>query len=177
MKKYLFLLLFALTMGFFACGNDDDTNDTEQELITTVVLHFTGPGVDQEFEFEDLDGAGGNNPTTDTIVLPPLTGNLRCRIHVYDRSKTPVEDITEEIEAEADEHLFVFNVSGPDMGFVYDDADSNGAPLGIETIWTTDQPSTGNLRVTLYHEPTNKSNLSDPGGDVDVEVTFPVVIK
>jgi len=177
MKKYLFLLLFALTMGFFACKDDDDNIDTEQELITTVVLHFTGPGVDQEFEFEDLDGAGGNNPTTDTIVLPPLTGNLRCHIHVYDRSKTPQEDITEEIEAEDEEHLFVFNIQGADMAFVYDDADSNGAPLGIETIWTTDQPSAGSLRVTLYHEPTNKIYLSDPGGDVDVEVTFPVVIK
>ena len=177
MKKYLFFSLFALAMGFFACNDDDDNNGTEQELITTVVLHFTGPGVDQEFEFEDLDGAGGNNPTIDTIVLPPLTANLLCHIHVYDRSKTPEEDITEEIEEEADDHLFLFDISGPDMTFVYADTDTKGLPLGIKTNWVTDQPSVGNLRVTLYHEPTNKSNLSDPGGDVDVEVTFPVVIK
>ncbi|MDX2133425.1 MAG: hypothetical protein SFV52_01480 [Saprospiraceae bacterium] len=179
MNKYLLLLLLALPLGFVACNNDDDddNDDTEQELITTVELHFTGPGLDRRFEVEDLDGPGGNPPTVDTIVLPPLTGNINCYIHVYDRSKNPQEDITEEILEEDEEHLFVFNIQGADMTFVYDSFDDNGAPLGVETIWTTDQPGSGQLRVTLYHEPTNKMNLADPGGEVDVEVTFPVKIQ
>ncbi|MBX2892450.1 MAG: hypothetical protein KF734_16100 [Saprospiraceae bacterium] len=175
LHTFLLALLFA---GLFVAGCKDNDDGTEQENITTVVLHFIGPGFDREFEWNDLDGPGGNAPTVQTIELPPLTGNITCRVHVYDRSKTPAEDITEEIEEEADEHLVVYI---PDASvsatWSYDDTDSKGKPLGIKTKWQTNQPSAGNLRVILYHEPTNKDNLSNPGGEVDFDVTFPVRIQ
>lgn len=178
--KFAFRALFlsVLFAGLSITGCKDKDDDTEQENITTVVLHFIGPGFDREFEWNDLDGPGGNPPTVQTIELPPLTGNITCHVHVYDRSKNPAEDITEEIEEEADEHLVVYL---PDASisatWTYDDTDSKGKPLGIKTKWTTNQPSNGNLRVILYHEPTNKDNLSNPGGEVDFDVTFPVRIQ
>lgn len=175
-----FKAMFATVLlgGLFIAGCGDDDTTTEQENITTVVLHFTGPGLDAEFEWNDLDGPGGNTPEIDTIALPPLNANVNCHVHVYDRSKNPATDITDEIEAEANNHLFVYQ---PDTSLVvvwtYVDTDSNGKPLGIETLWTTGQPATGNLRVILYHEPANKDDQSNPGGEVDLDVTFPVKIQ
>jgi hypothetical protein len=173
------LFLAAMTAGLlFTTGCKKDDDETEEENITSIVLHFTGPGLDKEFEWSDADGDGGNAPTIQEIVLPALTGNIKCHIHVYDKSKTPIVDITEEIEAEALEHLVVFNLDGTvDANWLYDDTDSNGKPLGINTKWTTDQPSTGKLKVTLYHEPTNKDNLASPGGSVDFDIEFPIKIQ
>jgi hypothetical protein len=33
------------------------------------------------------------------------------------------------------------------------------------------------VNIKLYHEPTDKNNAANPGGDVDFDVTFPVVIR
>jgi hypothetical protein len=177
MTTYHYLLLLtAFSLVLFSCKKDKD--DNEQELITTVELHFTGPGIDARFKYEDLDGPGGNAPVIDTITLPANTADLNCFIHVYDRSKNPAVDITDEILEEDKEHLFVFGVSGPAApAIVYADADGNGAPLGVRTKWTTGQMGLANVRVTLYHEPSDKGNLGNPGGEVDVDVTFPVLVQ
>lgn len=172
------LLLATFSAGLFITACKDDNTATEQENITTVVLHFTGPGLDAEFEWNDLDGPGGNPPEIDEISLPPLTGNINCHVHVYDRSKDPEVDITDEIESEADIHLIVYMPDASlDAVWAYTDTDGNGKPLGLETSWVTDQPGSGNLRVILYHEPANKDDLNNPGGEVDFDVTFPVRIQ
>lgn len=175
-KLPLFVLLATTGLFFTACNNDDD-DGTAQENITTIQVHLTGAGLDQEFEWNDLDGVGGNNPVIDTIVVPAMTGDILSHIHVYDRSKTPEVDITDEIEAESGAHLLTYAVAGANLNIAYDDADDNGKPLGIKTIWTNTGASTGTLRIILYHEPSNKDNLSDPGGETDFDVTFPVVVQ
>lgn len=176
MTKYLFLILTGLSLVLFSCKKDKD--DNEQELITTVELHFTGPGLDKRFKYEDLDGPGGNAPVIETIALPASTADINCFIHVYDRSKNPAEDITDEIMEEDKEHLFVFGVSGPAApAIVYADADGNGAPLGVRTKWTTGQAGQASVRVTLYHEPSDKGNPGNPGGEVDVDITFPMIVQ
>ncbi|MCC6412648.1 MAG: hypothetical protein IT270_13375 [Saprospiraceae bacterium] len=175
-KLPLFVLLATAGIFFTACNNDDD-DGTAQENITTIQVHLTGAGIDQEFEWNDLDGIGGNNPVIDTIVVPANTGDIFSHIHVYDRSKTPEVDITDEIEAESLEHLITYAVAGANVNIAYDDTDSNGKPLGIKSIWTSTGASNGTLRIILYHEPSNKDNLSDPGGEVDFDVTFPVRIQ
>ena len=176
--KLTLFVLFATTSSLFfaACDNNDD-DETEQENITTVQVHLVGAGIDQEFEWSDLDGPGGNNPVIDTIVVPAMTSDISSHIHVYDRSKTPEVDITEEIEEESLEHLFTYAITGANVSITYDDTDANGKPLGIKTIWTSFGASTGTIRIILFHEPSNKDNLSDPGGEADFDVTFPVKIQ
>ncbi|MBL7826898.1 MAG: hypothetical protein JNJ57_09735 [Saprospiraceae bacterium] len=168
------IIVLVAGMMFSSC---DKTTETEQEVITTIVVHLTGPGFDQEFTWEDLDGDGGNAPVIQDIILPPLTADIQCHLHVYDKSKTPTADITEEIEAESADHLFTFTINTADFTITSNDTDSNGAPFGLETIWQTDQPSTGSVNIKLYHEPTDKNNAANPGGDVDFDVTFPVKIQ
>jgi hypothetical protein len=171
----LLALVAATSLLFSACDKDEET---AEENITTIEVHLTGPGFDQKFYWNDTDGDGGAAPTIDEITLPALTGNIACHLHVYDRSVTPEVDITEEIEAESADHLFVYTLTGA-TGLTLGDfnTDSNGARFGLTSTWETGQPGTGSLNIKLYHEPTDKSSTTAPGGDVDFDVTFPVKIQ
>lgn len=169
-------LVMALAVGFFNQGCDKHDH-TEGEVITRFVVHLTGIGnsFNQEFEAKDDDGDGVFN-SIDPITLP-IGSAFMCHLHVYDDTKNPVEDITEEIEAESNAHLFTYAVAGANIVVGNLNTDSNGAPFGLESIWTSAAASSGSVKITLYHEPTNKNSTTDPGGDVDVEVTFPVTIQ
>lgn len=172
-KSALLLLLLGGTIfSMSSCEKEG-----EEENITTVEVHLTGPGLDRKFYWNDPDGDGGNAPTIDRITLPPLTGNIRCQLHFYDRSVTPEKDITEEISGERDAHMITYNITGAKVTISNIDRDSKGKQFGLSSVWQTDQPSTGSLQLRLFHEPTNKDNTNDPGGEIDIEVSFPVEVK
>lgn len=168
----LIALLFC-TLTFNACKKDPDA--TTQENITTISLHLSCNGFDQTFTWQDLDGAGGNAPQIEEIKIP-VDKELSCEITVLDKSKTPVVDLTEEIEAEDAAHLFTFGLTGANATIEYDDKDDNGKNVGLKTKWKTIATSSGSLKLRLYHEPTDKSNTANPGGEIDVEVDFPVAV-
>ena len=81
------------------------------------------------------------------------------------------------------EHLFVFQ-SAPATGagsisFSNGSKDADGAPFNQTIDFTTDAMGSGQLTVTLKHEPTNKS-ATDPasaGGETDAQAIFPVTIQ
>ncbi|MEZ4919017.1 MAG: hypothetical protein R2792_07890 [Saprospiraceae bacterium] len=178
-KTVRFLSLVSLVVLALVFSNCKKSTDTQTELITDVELRFThASGFDQTFTWSDPDGDGGNAPVIDDIVLPVSLDSLHCSIQIWDRSKTPAVNITEEILQEADDHLFVFNIDlNANVLIVYADADTQGNSLGLKTNWITPQAGTTTLRLVLYHEPTNKSNFLDPGGEVDVDVSFPLIIQ
>ncbi|MBC7439017.1 MAG: hypothetical protein H7250_03405 [Flavobacterium sp.] len=67
--------------------------------------------------------------------------------------------------------------------FAYADQDANGKPIGLAFTLTTGAATTGNLTVTLKHEP-NKSaagvstgNITNAGGATDASVTYPIVVE
>lgn len=177
-RTLLFSLLFA---GIFVAGCKDDDNTTEQENITTIEVHLTGQGFDQTFTWKDLDGPGGNAPVIDSILLPQnLAGTantLSCQLHISDESQNPAKDLTTEIEAEKNEHLFVYKLTGTALAQIaYDDADGNNENFGLKTRWVVNTGA-GAVNILLYHEPTDKFDLNNPGGETDLDVTFPVRIQ
>ncbi|MEY3194219.1 MAG: hypothetical protein RIQ78_316 [Bacteroidota bacterium] len=169
------LLLLAATTSVFttACKKD---KATENEVITKVVVHLTGTGssFDTEFEAEDADGDGVFN-TIDSIKIP-INTVFNSRIHVYDETKSPVVDISEEIEVENTAHLFIIQSFVAGLLISNLNTDDNGAPFGLESTWTTTDASTGSVQIRLYHEPTDKT-AADPGGDVDFDIVFPVKVQ
>ncbi|MBK8191957.1 MAG: hypothetical protein IPK76_01580 [Lewinellaceae bacterium] len=173
-RTLLSIAVFAL---FLFAGCKDNNTDTEQENITSIEIDLAGFNINQKFYWKDLDGPGGNPPVIDTIVLPASTLNITGRLKVYDESKNPVDDITEEIEAENTAHLFVYSVANADLIIEPNDTDDNGDPFSLVTVWKAGQPSTGTLNIRLYHEPTDKMNTANPGGEADFDVTFPVRIE
>jgi hypothetical protein len=178
-KTVRFLSLASLVVLALVFSNCKKSTDTQTELITDVELRFTNAsGFDQTFTWSDPDGDGGNGPVIDDIVLPASQDPYSCSIQIWDRSKTPADNITEEILLEADDHLFVFTTdTNSNINITYADMDTQGEALGLQTNWTSPQAGTTTLRLVLYHEPSDKSNTLDPGGEVDVDVSFPLIIQ
>lgn len=172
------IILFSSIVILNACGDvKDPPNPNEEELITTVELHFTDTTTNQEsvFRFADPDGVGGEDPTErDTVVLD-THAVYTLRIQFLDESKTPVEDITEEVEEESHDHLVCFNSTGSVSVEVLDQ-DNNGLPLGLLSILSTKGQEQGSLTVSLKHQPGVKTGSCDVG-ETDVEIAFPLKVS
>lgn len=182
--KYLFAIPLIAVVSLTSCEKDDPEVPNEEELITTVTytLTPTGGGSAVEFQFQDLDGDGGNAPVITNGTLEANT-TYTGSITLLNEAETPAEDITEEVEEEAEEHQLFFTVATANATVVYTDADGNGNPIGLATTVTTGDASTGTLTVTLRHEPdkgatdVSDGDITNAGGETDIEVTFDVTIQ
>jgi hypothetical protein len=169
------VLLSALVL-LFAFSQCKKTTVTVEENITTVKLNFLNKGVASSATFKDSDGPGGNNPTIDTIYLTSEQ-QIDCSVEILDESQTPIVNLTSEILQESNAHLFLYKIQVDNLQVVYNDTDDLGKNFGLKTLWKTGNITDlkiGALTVILRHEPTNKNDLANPGGETDVEVTFPV---
>jgi len=182
MKNIHLLLITFLTVVTIqtGCKKDDDDpknplpDPNDPELITTVELLFQdSAGISPDFvaKFKDPDGDGGNTPVQfDTINLQ-VNKTYFVSILLLDESGTPVDTISNEVLEEAVDHMFFFNHTGTDIVTTYEDSDSNGLPVGLQTKWKTGAVSSGVSRVTLKHQPGIKNGTITPG-ETDVEVDF-----
>jgi hypothetical protein len=184
--KQLFYLSAAALMLAFSCKKnkiddpiDQPIDDHEEELITTMKLIFSdSAGVlpDRTFQFQDLDGPGGNNPTMfDTLFLEDSTV-YNVQVEILNESVNPAENLTSEILTEADEHLFCFtpmNLSG--LSIVRTDSDGT-YQIGLQSKWRTIQTENGKVKIVLKHQPGVKNGSCDPG-DTDIELYFEVRVK
>ena len=191
MKTSIKSILFILTLSLviFACKKDDktptpsDSGDTpppnEEELITTLVLTFTDTtGLEAPFTvtFADPDGDGGNAPTTHEDIHLDSNKYYNVSIQFLDESKIPTEDITEEIEAEAVEHIICYTPAGGiNLSVLRTDTDGT-FEIGLASLWSSGAASMGTLTVVLKHQPDGKDGTCLPG-DTDVEVVFNVHIN
>ncbi len=173
------LFSILLIVSIFASCSDDDDNPVvinEEETITTVKLSVTESGSTTTQEYEWTESS------KDDIVLKANT-SYNIKIQFLDESNpNDVEDITEEVIAEKDEH-FVFyqtTVSGLTFDNASDDTiDTNNVAINISTDWSSGDAATGVIRAFLIHEPTSKTGDSrdDFGGETDIEVDFDVTVE
>lgn len=171
-----------------SCG-DDPQPANEEELITTLTVTLTSSGgAPITMTFKDLDGSGPGTPTytyssggNEAILLTSTT--YAASLTLLNESVTPSENITTEIEEEADEHLFCFQktgLSGLSINYADTEADYIGSgvlPVGLTTTWTTTSESSGAVKITLRHQPGTKNGDCPGSGDTDIEVTFNIVIQ
>jgi hypothetical protein len=181
-----FLILSLLTASvsiFSSCKKDKEEpqkpKEEDHEIITSLVLTFTDAGGNLPgslvFAFRDPDGPGGNAPTQhDVITLPAGVGPLLCSIQVLNESENPAEDLTPEIIAEGDEHLFCFDVNGANVSIVRIDSDGS-MEIGQLSEWTTGTAGNGTVKIRLKHYDSGK-NENCTGGETDIEVTFQVEV-
>ncbi|MCB9298029.1 MAG: type 1 periplasmic binding fold superfamily protein [Lewinellaceae bacterium] len=177
--RFLSLLVIASALLWTGCQKDDDTPPADEpELITTVVLNFTGPdGNTSSFQFSDTDGLGGNPPVADDITLSANT-TYQLDIEFRDESNAAnVKDITAEVREEAEEHLLCFAATGVLDIPVTLDTDGNGAPLGLETELTTGQAGNATLAIILKHEPDKGADNPCITGETDVQAEFEVAVQ
>lgn len=182
-------LAMALAVGWSAC--DDPTappDENPQELITEITITLTpvGGGAAITATITDPDGPGTDPPDPPTAVLALTAGETYDgTIQFIDASDpTDPEDITEEVEAEADEHRVFYTVTGLAGVTIPDDSldeDGNGVPLGLSFQVVVDGAATaasGTIRVILSHfdeEP--KGDGSTPSDETDADVAFDASIS
>ena len=110
-----------------------------------------------------------------------------------DNHDDEAEDMGAEIADEADEHQLFFgftnniftnpegdgNIDDASHDVVYNDLDSKGNPLGLNTSWTTSGAyEGGKFRVILMHQPGIKdATSSSEEGDADFDLEFVLNIQ
>lgn len=180
MKKSAFYAL--LTLAMLGCSDDDTTPEiiNEDELITTVILTLTPDSGDQVvLTTIDLDGVGPDEPVTTVVGNFSENTIYDGTVAFLDESGEEVEDITQEVIEEADEHQVFYTVGeGLNITTTYLDSDSNGNPLGVSITLETGEASSGSLTVTLRHEPVKPNDgLESAGGETDIATSFDVSIQ
>jgi hypothetical protein len=163
---------------------DDPVIPNEEEVITTLIYTLTpvSGGDTLEFRFTDLDGDGGDAPVISADTLA-VNSNYTAHLSLLNEQETPAEDISQEVANEADEHQFFFLTDMNNLTIEYNDSDSNGNPVGLETLVSTTGGETGTLTIILRHEPAkdatgvSEGDITNAGGETDIEVTFNVVLK
>jgi hypothetical protein len=182
----IYMPIAAISLVAFGCKKDlpDPVIPNQEELITT--LNYTLISADNSdtatFSFTDIDGPGGNNPI---IIADALKANTLYNgsVTILNEQVNPPENITIEIENEAEAHQFFYASTVPQNPKVlYADADMNGNPIGLATTLETYASTMGTLTITLRHNP-NKSadgvkegDITNAGGETDIEITFDVEI-
>ena len=171
--------LFTFTLIFTGCKDDEvvtPPDENEEELITTVELSFTEDGNITVFRFADPDGDGGNAPTeTDPVKLRANT-SYKLAVRFLDESDaSDVEDITEEVKEEADEHLVCYSVHGGTTVTITD-KDGNNLDLGLAADVATSDAESGHFTISLKHQPDVKDGSCDLG-ETDVEVRFALEVE
>lgn len=192
MKKTFLLSLLTVLLFTSGCtDNDEPEIENEEEIITDVILSFTPEsGAVIEAKALDADGEGfGDIEVLDTIRLK---ANTTYTLSIELLNAIANESITEEVEEEAEEHLFLFswtndvfsdpvgngNIDNRADAVNYLDADMANLPLGLETSWTSGEAGEGAFRVVLKHQPDIKSSTSGAtDGESDVDLTWVVEIE
>jgi len=196
--RFICLLLVAGSLLFLSgCKKDDPKPENIPEAITKATLTFTpAGGAAVIVTATDPDGDG---PLPRTLSGPiNLIKNVSYTLKItlineLAKPTDPEYDITEEVEEEADEHIFFFawtnntfsnptgngNVDNRSDAVNYVDKDSKGLPLGLETSWTTINASgNGTFRVILKHQPDLKSATSTSNdGESDLDLTFNLTVN
>jgi hypothetical protein len=179
MKKILLSLFLCISIIISSCKKDV-VDPNEGELVTTFKLEFTEKITrsKQSFEFKDLDGEGGNAPSKFDDIILSIGKTYECKLQLLNESVMPVDNITFEIEAEADDHQFYFTSSVAGLTVTDLNKDTKGLPLGVESIWTTGNAATGSVNISLKHKPGNKA-ANDPitKGDTDISLDFKVKVQ
>lgn len=186
MKNIFLIFIAVVSLSLLnSCSKDDPEVPNEEELITTLIWKLEpigNNGQPVEYKFQDLDGDGGSDPI---ITGGPIiqNENYNCSVTLLNEAESPAEDITGEVRAESADHQLFYQRDGNlDIQISYQDEDTDGNPLGLETKLSVGSIGTGEITITLRHEPDKSANgvaegsILNAGGETDIEVTFDIEI-
>jgi hypothetical protein len=199
-KQYISRLasiLAVVCLGIISsCESDDPVKEDVPELITKATLTFTPQtGAPVVATATDPDGDGIKDLEVDGPINLVANKDYTLTIQLINglaAVSDPAYNITEEVEEEADEHMFFFawtnntfsdpagngNIDNRTDAVNYLDEDSGGLPLGLETGWTTAGASSGDFQVILKHQPELKSATSGVNdGETDLDISFTLNVQ
>ena len=104
-------------------------------------------------------------------------------ITILNETESPAENVTEEVEEEDKDHQFFFETTVTGLTVEYTDFDGDGNPVGLSTFLTTGAAGSGDLTVTLKHEPDKSASgvadgdMTNAGGETDISVTWAITVE
>lgn len=169
-----FFALVILLLIFPACKDDDNSTSNDPESITTVRITFlplSGPFLTFTMR------PGGSQSEQDTIVLPTNSSYAYMLEFLDESNSNNVRNRTQEITNKSLEHLVCSSGTGVVEPLENLNTDDAGGPLGTMGSFATKGSGTGTLTIVLIHQP-NKSS-ADPciADQIDIQVTFDVVVQ
>ena len=176
-------LAVVIIVSLNGCSKNDPQPINEDELITTVTTTLKNGSETISLQYKDLDSDGPYEPSVN------VSGNLKAAtsyigtVSFLNETTNPIGNITEEILTEGVDHQLFFQAPSATGTFAYADQDANGKPIGLQFTLTTGATTTGNLTITLRHQP-NKSaagvstgDITNAGGATDAVVSYPIVVE
>lgn len=174
----LFVVVLLSLLSFTSCDPDDPEPVNEEEVITTVEITLTPEGIGSQviLKFLDEDGEQGSI-APEITVSGPLQASTRytTTVRFLNETSSPIEDISDEVREEGNDHLVCF-ASSENIVITYSDTDDNGLPLGLTTSWLTGEAGAAEVGVSLRHQAGTKTGDCPGVGETDVEVTFNLTV-
>jgi len=182
-KITILSIVTLLAIIFSSCNNKEEQGvpaPIGNEFLTTTILNLqneNNPSDKPSISYQVI----GTNPVVinpDTLVLQ-RNSKYNCTIVILDVTKTPVDTVSNVIKERANYHLFFFRPSATlALTDSITDHDTNvpALPVGLLSVITTGNSSTGTLEVILRHQP-NVKNGTYPPGSTDLDVFYPVKIE
>lgn len=177
LSSHLFaLLIFGLT----SC--DFSHEELHEEPITSVLLVLSpDTGETVILQFLDRDGEGGRPAMINSGSLVPHT-EYKAQLLLNTMGKHIV-DTTSIARKPESYQVFFLAQSGLELATEYQDRDANGFPVGLNSIFRTENSSEGRLTVIIKRNP-NKSgagvidgDITNAGGKTSFEVSFDVIVE
>lgn len=187
MKNFISLLFaLAIAFGISSCGiNDHDhDHDYDHDYATTVIITLINQSNTADTVravWKDLDGPGGAAPSIiDTISLKSdvsYTGS----IELFNESKTPKTDITQEVKVDEYTKQFFFTPSTGIESLVewtITDKDRNNLPVGLafQVKTKTGTGDKGVVNIVLSHYDSMTKNGTSKSLESDIDIDYPVII-
>ncbi|MCE2899883.1 MAG: type 1 periplasmic binding fold superfamily protein [Gemmatimonas sp.] len=172
----------ALLLTLAACGDSSTAPGGESEVISRVTLTLTPStgGTALTAYIDDPDGNGAQAPAAQVGTLALARGvTYTGTVKFENRLKTPAEDITAEVQAEANEHRVFYTVTGTGVTITTTDTDSQGRPLGVRfTKAVAQNAAAGTTRVVLCHYDAAPKTAAATSctGETDIDLTFAFTI-
>lgn len=186
-KLPLLLILFLALFSITSCEEDEETEepDISEGLDITTLRYILTPADSTQavtFSYTDLDGPGGTPPEIDEGSLQPNTV-YQGTVQVLNQLEQPAEDVTTKVVNQSTDHQFFYQSAIDDVEIIYNDADSDGNPLGVSTRLTTASSASGKLTITLQRNPdkdapgVSQGELTNAGGETEINVSFDVEVR
>ena len=196
------IVMFLLVGGCTDAESPHDGHDHNHSLPTSAILNFMPVGGGETLSFEWTLSEGESDPQVDEIVLDDSVVDYDVSVEVWSNHDGEEEDLTAEILEGDAFHQFFFTgsaVQGPAtgdnasavLGHQYADVDENDLPVGLLNSVQVLGVGEGELHLMLRHLPPENDEavkvagmaetvaevgFSGIGGDVDIEVSFPVTV-
>jgi hypothetical protein len=186
LKKALWMVVPVMLVAG-ACKKDEENvaPTDDNEAITTATLTLTNKVTPTDVVTATIENLNTSADFSKATLNLKANTTYSGVVSLYDKTKTPTLDATEEIKEKANEHLFVYTYTATTgaasaLTVTITDKDTNPAPgpypIGLTTTLTTGAAGTGKLKVVLRHQPNVKNGTPNPGSS-DLDTDFPVVIQ